>query len=152
MNSTSMKQHIPLNWKQQNIQQHVYSHCQLAENIQVHFPTPTEGFWFEPPPLLWKFQFKNNWLLRHPTPLVFPVTYQQVYGHILEQHTAHWCYQSDLLVKCIMTLKSAYKCSFININLTWHTTKISADSDLEACGFVEWTFLKSCWKTHNSGW
>ena len=50
MNSTLMKQHIPLNWKQQNIQQHVYSHYQLAEYIQVHFPTPTEGFWFEPPP------------------------------------------------------------------------------------------------------
>ena len=35
---------------------------------------------------------------------------------------------------------------------TWQTTKISADSDLDACGFVEWTFLNSCWNTHSSGW
>ena len=25
----------------------------------------------------------------------------------------------------------------------WHTTKISADSALDACGLVAWTFLKS---------
>ena len=34
----------------------------------------------------------------------------------------------------------------------WHTTKISADSILEAWGLVESTFLNSCWSTHIRGW
>lgn len=34
----------------------------------------------------------------------------------------------------------------------WQTTKISADSFLDACGLVDCTLLKNCWKIQISGW
>ena len=38
---------------------------------------------------------------------------------------------------------------FFGAKYAWHTTKISALSLREACGFVASTFWKNCWNTHS---